>query len=498
MNRRHFVRSTVAAAVALSFQQKFTLAALADEGESVGADINAMTLDGAQTTLSRSSVQELADSLRGNLLLPGSEGYDAARLLLNPKYNKFPALVVQPKGAADVQNAVQFARQENLITAVKCGGHAFAGTSTCDGGMQIDLSLLRFARVDPVAQRAWIGGGSLLAELDFEAMAHGLVTTAGSVSHTGVGGLTLGGGFGRLARKFGLSIDNVKSVDIVTADGQLRRASAEENPDLYWAVRGGGGNFGVATAFEFQLHPMSRQVISGRYMFPFEKRREMLRFAAEYAYNAPDELLVGPFMGFFPGDSKVAVLGVVYCGDPEKAEALLAPIEKAGAVENTVKTWDYVALQRSGDLDDPRANGSYMKAGFVDRISDNLIDDLVDTMEGHPERSTWMAFGSGGGAISRVPSDATAFVSRSASHNLLSFVGWPAEMDGTQHVEYIKRQWEVMRPYTDGFYVNDLSDETPEMIAATYGANWPRLVEIKNKYDPGNLFRLNANIPPSV
>lgn len=498
MKRRFFLKSSVAASVALSLHQGLIRAAMADGGQVVEADIQAMTLDGQEKQLSRAAVQELSDSLRGNLLLPGSEAYEMARLVLNPDINKFPAMVVQPLGAADVQLAVQFASQESLVTAVKCGGHAFSGISTCDGGMQIDLSLMRNVRVDPVAQRAWVAGGSLLGEMDFETMANGLVTTAGSVSHTGVGGLTLGGGFGRLARKFGLACDNVRSVDIVTADGQLRRASFDENPDLHWAVRGGGGNFGVVTAFEFQLHEQDREVIAGRYMFTPDKRADVLRFVSEYGATAPDELLVAPFIGAFPGSDPVTVLGIVYSGPPEKAEQLLAPIEKLGPVANTVKTWDYVALQKSGDMDDPRANGSYMKSGFVDTISDDLIGALLESFHGDPGRATWTSFGHCGGAINRVPYADTAFTERDAGHEMFSFVGWPAGTDGAPHIEYLREHWDQVDKYTRGFYVNDLGDETQAEVNANYGANLNRLVQVKNQYDPANLFRLNANIQPTV
>lgn len=498
MNRRHFVKSSVAAAVALSFQQNLIRAALADSGTIVKSDVDALTGDGDQVTLAQSAVQELADSLRGKLIMPGGEGYDQARLVLNAEINRFPALVVQPEGAADVQQAVRFARQENLLTAVKCGGHAFSGLSTCNGGMQIDLSRMRHVRVDPVNQTAWVAGGSLLGEMDFETMAHGLVTTAGSVSHTGVGGLTLGGGFGRLARKYGLSCDNVLSVDIVTADGQLRRASADENPELYWAVRGGGGNFGVVTAFEFQLHPQDREVIAGRYMFPVGKRADVLRFVNDFGAAAPDELQVAAFIGAFPDSDPVTVLGIVYSGEHDKAESLLAPIEKLGPVANTVKTWDYVALQKSGDLDDPRANGSYMKSGFVDTITDDLITDLLDSFRGDPGRDTWFAFGHSGGAINRVPYGANAFTEREAAHELFSFVGWPAGTDGSAHRAYQREHWAQVGPHTRGFYVNDLGDETQAQIDANYGANLERLVQVKNQYDPTNLFRLNANIRPTV
>jgi FAD/FMN-containing dehydrogenase len=499
VNRRHFVRTTLVAAAAVSFHRELALAALTD-GSALSADIKAITGDGKEALLSQSAMQEFADSLRGSVALPGSEAYESARQLLNPRVNRYPALVVQPVVPNDVCHAVRLARQENLVTAVKCGGHSFRGDSTCDGGMQIDLSRLRGVRVDPARRTAWVAGGSLLGDLDAEAMAKGLVTTAGSVSHTGVGGLTLGGGFGRLGRRFGLSIDNLLAVDIVTADGELRHASKDENPDLFWGVRGGGGNFGVVTAFEFQLHPMDRQVISGSYGFPFEQARQVFEFAGEFAAEAPDVLQVVPFIGAFPGNDPVCNISIVYSGPADKAAALLAPIEKAGAVvRNTVKAWDYVSLQKSGDQTDLRANGAYIKSGFVKQITPDIVRELVETFQPHPGRATWMAFGHSGGAIGRVPYGATAFTNREAVHDLLSFVGWPISAgDGSEHVAYVNEQWKVLEPYINGFYVNDVANETQAQVDANYGANLKRLVQVKNSYDPTNLFRLNANIRPAV
>ena len=239
-------------------------------------DIDAITGDGKSVTLTRAMVQELGDSLRGNLLLAGHPAYEDARRVINAQMDKHPALIVQPRGAADVKQAVDFARASNLLVAVKCGGHSPSGKSTCDSGMIIDLSLLRSVRVDAKARIARVAGGSLLGDMDSETMAHGLVTTAGTVSHTGVGGLTLGGGFGRVARRFGLALDNVRSVDMVTANGEIVRASADENPELYWGTRGGGGNFGVVTSFEFALHPMQRQVIGGIVVFPGSEAKQVL------------------------------------------------------------------------------------------------------------------------------------------------------------------------------------------------------------------------------
>ena len=278
MNRRHFLNSSVAAGVAATVPGSQALASLFHALTQITADVQAVSGAGSEVVLEQADVQELADALRGSVLLPGNEGYEKARRVLNASINKHPALVVQPTGVADIRNAVTFANEHDLLLAVKCGGHSYAGKSTCDGGMQLDLSTYRHARVDPAARSAYVAGGSLLGELDRESMALGLVSPSGTVSHTGVGGLTLGGGFGRLARKYGLALDNIKSMDVVTADGQFRHASPDENPDLYWALRGGGGNYGVVTSFLFQLHEMQRNVVTGYVLYPMTEAKQILNF----------------------------------------------------------------------------------------------------------------------------------------------------------------------------------------------------------------------------
>jgi FAD/FMN-containing dehydrogenase len=254
------------------------------------------------------------------------------------------------------------------------------------------------------------------------------------------------------------------------------------------------------TAFEFQLHPMDRQVISGSYGFPFGQARQVFEFASEFAASAPDTLQVVPFIGAFPGNEPICNLSIVYSGPADQAATLLAPIEKAGTVaRNTVKSWDYVALQKSGDETDVRANGAYIRSGFVNEVTPAIVRDLIESFQPHPGRATWMAFGHCGGAIGRVPYGATAFTNRTAGHDLLSFVGWPISTgDGREHVAYVNAQWKVLEPYLHGFYVNDVANETQAQVDANYGANLDRLVQVKNTYDPANLFRLNANIRPTV
>jgi len=499
MDRRRFLQASVSAALAASLPARAAFEDALYHPTQIVTDIDAVTGDGAQLTLAKAAVQEFSDSLKGKLLLPGSPGYDDARQLLNPSFDKHPALVVQPTGAADVSSAVSFARDNSLLLAVKCGGHSLSGKSSCDGGMELDLSTLRDVYVDPIAQTARVDGGSLLGELDHEAMAFGLVTTAGTVSHTGVGGLTLGGGFGRLARRFGLAADNVLAFDVVTADGKLQRASADRNPDLYWALRGGGGNFGVVTSFLFRLHPMQRQVIKGEFTFPFSETKQMLKFFGEYSEALPDEMHAGVYFGAGPGmPEPIAAISVVWSGDPARTEEFVAPIRKAGTiVKETLEPMDYVALQRSGDIDDPRANSQYVKSGFIRSFTPQLADDLVDNFEISPDRSTWIGTQQSGGAIGRVANDATAFAFRDAGHNLLSFVTWKFGTDPAEHIKYIKAHWQHVEKYTTGFYVNDAFNETQAEINANYRGNYPRLEKIKRVYDPTNLFRLNANITPA-
>lgn len=499
MKRRQFLQSSVAAAVAASLPTPQALAAALAEMNQVAGQVNAVTGGGAQVSLEQAAVQELSDSLRGRLLLPGSEGYDVARRVLNPTINKFPALIVQPSGAADIMNAVTFARERELLVAVKCGGHSFSGKSTCEGGMQIDLSSFRSARVDAEARKAYVAGGSLLGELDHESMAQGLVTTAGTVSHTGVGGLTLGGGFGRLARRYGLALDNVTGVDIVTADGKLVHADANEHPDLYWGVRGGGGNFGVVTSFEFRLHPMNRTVIGGDIVFPMRELRNVLSFYADNVASAPDDLYLDFVVNSDVGNEDgVVVLHACYSGPENEAEKILGPIRKAGTpVHDGIKAIDYVAIQSSWDNTDPRNTGSYLKSGFINELPDNLVNTIVQNYRSFNERGTAMFFQHSGGAIGRVPAGSTAFAHRKSIANMFAVVEWPMAESRDSHVKYIKEYWKDFEPFTDGWYTNEVDDHAAGTVNSNYQGNYERLVAVKNRYDPTNLFRLNANVPPN-
>ncbi|MEX2609776.1 MAG: FAD-binding protein, partial [Gemmatimonadota bacterium] len=379
------------------------------------------------------------------------------------------------------------------------GGHSASGKSTCDRGMMIDLSPFRSVHIDPVARRARVTGGSLLGQLDHDAMSFDLVTTMGTVSHTGVGGLVTGGGFGRVGRRFGLAIDNLTAVDVVGADGQLRRATADLEPDLFWGVRGGGGNFGIVTNFEFRLHPMQRQVVGGNIVYPISRAREVLSLYADYMPDAPDELDLSPFMALpSGGEPGVVGFGVCWSGPAGQAERVLAPMRRLGTPLADVEPMDYVALQRSGDISDPRARASYLKSGFLPELSADLITALVEGLEGHPNRSTIMFIQPGGGAVGRIANDATAFSHRDALGNLGIGVDWAANDDPAAHIAWIREFWTNIEPFTQGFYSNDGAPDmyTDSAIARNYRGNLARLVRIKRRYDPDNLFRLNANIAP--
>lgn len=496
MDRRLFLQSAVAAGVAATFSSRQVLAARFAALTTISGDIPAVTGDRTELLLEPSAVQELADSLRGNLLLPGNEAYEKARRVMNPGIDKRPALVVQPVGATDIRKAVEFAAGRNLLLAVKCGGHSYAGKSTCDGGMQIDLSTFRHARVDPQSRTAYVAGGSLLAELDRESMAFGLVTTAGTVSHTGVGGLTTAGGFGRVGRRFGLALDNVKGVDIVTADGQLRHANAEQSPDLYWGVRGGGGNFGIVTSFEFALHPMQRTVVGGEILFPMSKVRDVMQVYRDYCTQSPDELYCDLMISsHMTGADGVAGFPVCWSGPEADAEKALAPIMAIGEpIMNNVHSRDYVEIQQSWDNTDPRTDAEYLKSGFINEFSDSLMNKVIEGFEPQDGRSVMFYLQQSGGAIGRVPTTATAFSQRKSIANMMIVVGWPMLDDAVPHVSYIRRYWDTLEPFTDGYYTVDTQDESDKIRHSNYGENFSRLVEVKKKYDPANLFRLNANI----
>lgn len=496
MNRRQFLQSTLAVAtVAIPNQNLFASATPLLAGRT--SDVSAITAAGKETILSGAMVGELQGALRGELLLMNDPGYDNARALWNAMIDKHPALIARCEGPMDVVNSINFARDHELRVAVRGGGHSISGKSVCEGGLMIDMSNMNTVRVDGRANTARADGGCLEGHIDREASLFGLATTGGIVSHTGAAGLTLGGGYGRLCRKFGLACDNLIGADIVTADGKFLHVSAEENPDLLWALKGGGGNFGVVTALDYQLFTQSPTVIAGDLVFAWKDAREVLSFYAEYGNEMPDELNMNlTLLTTSAGERRVAI-EAVWSGNPMKAEKILTKIRKAGKpIIDTIAPVPYTLFQSRGDNSNRHGVRQYMKSSLVSDFSQSLVDELVEIYRPNPMANFF--FMQAGGAVTRVSPTETAFPHRSAHCNMMRWNKWfdaETTQERAERVADVRADWAVMEPYTHGFYVN-LNDENEQKTHLNYGPNYPRLVAAKNKYDPTNLFRLNANIKP--
>jgi len=494
MKRRAFCASAFSALAATSIPWQRALAAAAS-----ASAVPAAGSAGKQIVLNPSDLDDLRASLRGQLLVPGQEGYEAARHVWNGAFDKKPALIARCAGAADVSQAVKFARAHDLVVAVRGGGHSLSGQSVCDGGLMIDLSLMKSVRVDPLAKIARVEPGVLLGQLDREAQAFGLATPAGTVSHTGAAGLTLGGGFGRLARKYGLTCDNFIGADLITADGRFVKASASDNPDLLWALRGGGGNFGVVTSFEYQLHTVDPAMFGGALVFPFVKGRDLLRAFADFAAGASDDLNVDASIVPGPNGQRAFVLDVCHSGTRAAAEKELASLRKIGKpLEDGLKVTPYVSLQSGLDQNYPHGRGYYIKSGFVRAITPKLIDTIVSYLDTAPMPTGIVSLVHHGGAISRVKPTATAFWHREAAHSVMMIGFWDDPTAAEGNMQWVKTGWKNIEPLTDGFYVNELAADDPEhRVRGTYGDNYTRLAALKKQYDPTNLFHRNANISPA-
>ena len=492
INRRQFFRRSIAAAVAAAYP----FVPARSQSARSGAGIPAVSLDGAAIELQRGAVNELADSLAGRLLLPDHADYNGARAIWNGMHDKRPALIAQCQTAEDVRHSVTFARERALLVAVRGGGHSWPGKSVCEGGLMIDLSPMREVTVDPVRRRAHAGGGALLHTLDTRTLEHGLITTAGVVSHTGVGGLTLGGGFGRLNRKYGLTIDNLVSADIVTADGRIRTVSEQREPDLFWAIRGGGGNFGVVTRFEYQLHPFNRAVLSGNIVWPIEQARDVLDFYGDWYSKLSDELYVGPAMLTMPEGNGVLVMEVVYNGDPAAGEKELAPLRSVGKpAEDAVKVQDYMVMQTQEDKTFGHGRRSYAKNGMVREITPAMVAAMVEAYRADPRAALFTH--TAGGAVKRVDELATAFPHRKAETMIIVGGVWDDPAADQQVIAKLRDWFQALEPFTGGFYDN-IEFESKDPQSGGYGPAYPRLRKIKGQYDPMNLFRLNNNIRPAA
>ncbi len=496
MDRRRFIGSTVAAATAAGFP---ALVFGAGQALRLRKDVSAVTLDGGEITLAKAAVKELAGSLNGALLMPGMDHYDDARALWNGMFRRQPALIAQCSGPADVMQAVNFAREHNLLLAVRGGGHSIAGKSVCEGGLMIDLRHMNGVHVDRQRKTARVEGGALLKNLDHETIPLGLATTSGTVSHTGAGGLTLGGGIGRLCRQHGLTSDNLISVDVVTADGRLLRAAEDENRELFWGLRGGGGNFGVATSFEYRLHPFNDEVLGGTIMYPIAQATEVLKRVNAFSQKAHRELSLSGNLLMMPNGRGFVMISATYSGDVRNGEKHLRPLLEYGKpVRMGIEKTLYSTLQVSNDRQLAPGRNYYMKSGYLPEISDAFIDELVRRLEPAATREQVVVMTQLGGAIRDLPEDATAYAHRYGEFDLMIGASWDDDADNEVNVSWGRDYFGAVQDYTRGFYTNSLMDESESAIQRNYHGNYQRLVALKNEYDPTNLFRLNANIMPTV
>lgn len=465
-------------------------------------------LAGGAATVTDDALAVLRARLRGAALTEGQEGYDAARSVWNGMIDRRPGLIVRCAGAADVRAAVDFARSAGVVLAVRGGGHNIAGSAVCDGGVMIDLTPMKSVRIDPASRTAWVEPGVTLGEFDREAQAFGLVTPTGINSTTGVAGLTLGGGFGWTSRKFGLTADNLISADVVTADGRLVRAGDNENPDLIWALRGGGGNFGIVTSFEFRLHPLGPEVMSGLIVYPLSEARAILRRYREVAAASPDELAcwfvmrAAPPLPFLPKEvhgTGIIAFAACYAGPMDAAERAMRPLRAMGQpIADMIGPHPFTGWQTVLDpLLTPGAR-NYWKSHSFAALDDGLIDVLVTYARKLPSAETELAFAQLGGAINRVAADATAYPHRDVAFLVNLHTRWRDPAEDAKCIAWAREVFDACAPFaTGGTYVNFIPEDDRDGVRRAYLGNAKRLSSIKAKYDPHNLFRVNQNIRPT-
>jgi len=464
--------------------------------------------DGGRSEIASDAVEQLRSELHGSLLAPDMPGYHESRTIWNAMIDRRPGLIARCADASDVALTVRFARQHDLLLAVRGGGHNIAGNAVCEDGLMIDLSLMKAVRVDSAARTARVEGGATLADFDREAQASGLATPLGINSTTGVAGLTLGGGFGWLSRRFGLTIDNLLSAEVVTARGDAMQASSDQNPDLFWAIRGGGGNFGVVTSFEFQLHPVGPEVLSGLIIHPLDAAGEVLRFYRDFLPTTPEEFVCwfvmrkAPPLPFLPAEwhgREILALAVCYSGSNlVEGERVAAPLRAFGKpIADVVAPHPYTAWQTILDPLLTPGVRNYWKSHDFREVSDGLIDALIEHARTLPDPNTEIAFAQLGGAVSRVANEATAYGHRDGQFVLNVHGRWEDQAKDAACIGWARKLFKAAAPFATGnVYVNFLTQEEGDRIRAAYGPNYDRLGKIKNKYDPGNLFRLNQNIRP--
>ena len=444
--------------------------------------------------ISHAAINAFAARIQGKVIQPAGVEYDSARMVWNRMIDKRPGLIVQCSEVEDVIRSVNFARDHSLLTAVRAGGHSLGGKSVCDGGIVIDVGPMKRTTIDPLARKVVTQAGIRLGEFDRAAQAFGLATPAGTDPDTGLAGLALGGGLGWIMAKYGLTCDNLLAAEMVTAEGRLVRASDDENADLFWGLKGGGGNFGVVTSFQFALHPVG-PVLGGLLMYPAVGGADVLRFVREYASSIPDELTIGGACAMVPGFGPAFNLLACYCGDLKAGEKVLQPLLSATRpAAGEFRAIPYVEMQALGAL--PLGQHSFWRSGFFADLDRGLIDALDDNLA-KPQPCGLFAIHMHG-AVCRVDPAASAFCHRRPGFDLAAFQLWPDPAQTAESVQLVTRLWEEMAPFSDGgVYVNTLLEEGDQRVRDAYGPNYDRLVTLKNKYDPDNFFRMNQNIRPA-
>jgi hypothetical protein len=502
IGRRGFVGSALAAAT-LPLGRAWADAKDVELPEQLAA----VGLDGKPISIPRADIKDFRASLHGQLLLAGNEGYEQARKIWNGVFDRHPAMIARCANSDDVVKAVNFARAHAVLTSVRGGGHSISGQSCCEGGLMIDLAPMNAIHVDAAKKVAQAQAGVLLGALDAESQAVGLVTTLGTASDTGIAGLTLGGGLGRLQRKYGLACDNLVGADIVTADGKSLHVSDHENPDVFWGIRGGGGNFGIVTKFEYRLHKFGPNLLAGNRAYPAERARELIPMLLELMAHADDDVSYTFGLTRSPPpnlpEGSYLEMEMIYTGDLKQSDRVLASLDKLGKpVFDDISVKPYVKAQMGVSGAAPRSLPPglriYAKSGFVYGAADKLVDEMLAQFAGSPGYIGDIGFSPMGGAVGRVKPEATAFWNRKSDYMIMLHGAWMDPSLDKAAVEGGRKIWQALEPYTRGHYVNAEPGAEGQRLRDTYGDSYPRLVALKNKVDPKNLFRLNSNIKPTV
>jgi UDP-N-acetylenolpyruvoylglucosamine reductase len=443
--------------------------------------------------------EELESGLRGEVVWPGDRGYDPARAVFNGMIDRRPLVVIRCMDASDVVRCITLAGRHGLPLSVRGGGHGVAGHAVGAGAVMLDLSGMKALRLDPATRTVRAGPGLTLGEFDRATQAFGLATTLGVVSVTGIAGLTLGGGLGWLNGRYGLACDNLISVDVATADGRLLRASAQENEELFWGIRGGGGNFGVVTSLEYQLHPVDL-VLAGGLSYPAQVASRVLRFYDDFVKSAPDELSTAASLGLTPAGEPTLSIAVCYCGPIDEGERVLRPLRRfQPPIDDGIQPMPYTVLQSTRDEGFPSGRLHYWKSGWLRQVTDGAIETLLQLLPQMPSSASSVGLQQLHGVASRVSPSATAFPHRAEQYDFLILSQWSEADDSDRNLQWTRALFEAMQPHLEeSVYVNNLGDEGQARVQAAYGENYPRLAALKRTYDPGNLFRSNQNIDPAT